>query len=238
MTAEPTLRDSSVPLRSRPRSPLRVALTAIAGAAAGVIAAVLAVGFILSAPAHETIGPAPPDLPVAAVNIASASGATLARLVSGRAARRRGGRAAARRAGQSASDASSRRTPARRRIRGLLFDFQAHGESTGVRITFGHLEGLDAHAAVALMRERLPRERIGAIGSSLGGAAALLGPAPLPVDALVLESVYPDIRACRLSRQRTGVLDRTAESVAVAWELPLLRRYQPLGDLSLCPTCG
>ena len=31
------------------------------------------------------------------------------------------------------------------------------------------------------------------VGSSLGGAAALLGPAPLAVDALVLEAVYPDI---------------------------------------------
>ena len=36
--------------------------------------------------------------------------------------------------------------------------------------------------------QRLPAERVGAIGSSLGGAAALLGPGPLPVDALVLES--------------------------------------------------
>jgi fermentation-respiration switch protein FrsA (DUF1100 family) len=43
------------------------------------------------------------------------------------------------------------------------------------------------------MRARLPNERVGAIGSSLGGAAALLAPAPLDVDALVLESVYSDI---------------------------------------------
>ena len=34
----------------------------------------------------------------------------------------------------------------------LLFDFQAHGESTGDRITFGRLEGLDARAAVAFVR--------------------------------------------------------------------------------------
>ena len=30
----------------------------------------------------------------------------------------------------------------------LLFDFRAHGESEGERITFGHLESLDARAAV------------------------------------------------------------------------------------------
>lgn len=82
----------------------------------------------------------------------------------------------------------------------LLFDFQAHGESTGKRITFGHLEALDAAAAVAFARQRLPREKIGAIGSSLGGAAALLGEKPLPVDALVLEAVYPDIDTATANR--------------------------------------
>lgn len=75
----------------------------------------------------------------------------------------------------------------------LLFDFQAHGESTGSRITFGYLESRDASAAVAFIRDRLPAERIGVIGCSLGGAAAVLGAKPLQVDALVLESVYPDI---------------------------------------------
>jgi uncharacterized protein len=84
----------------------------------------------------------------------------------------------------------------------LLFDFQAHGESTGARITFGYREGMDAAAAVAFMRQRLPTERVGVIGSSLGGAAALLGPAPLPVEALVLESVYPDIGSAIANRMR------------------------------------
>ena len=84
----------------------------------------------------------------------------------------------------------------------LLFDFQAHGESTGTRITFGRLEGLDAAAAVAFVRQRLPNEKIGAIGSSLGGAAALLGPEPLAVDALVLESVYSDIGTAIANRIR------------------------------------
>jgi fermentation-respiration switch protein FrsA (DUF1100 family) len=106
----------------------------------------------------------------------------------------------------------------------LLFDFQAHGESTGAGITFGHPEGLDAPAAVAFMRERVPRERIGAIGSSLGGAAALLGPAPLPVDALVLESVYPDIGSAIASRVRV-VLGSTLGDIAApatAWLFQLI----------------
>ena len=75
----------------------------------------------------------------------------------------------------------------------LLFDFRAHGESTGDRITFGALESVDARAALDFLRTELPAERIGAIGVSLGGAAALLGREPLPVDALVLEAVYPAI---------------------------------------------
>jgi fermentation-respiration switch protein FrsA (DUF1100 family) len=48
----------------------------------------------------------------------------------------------------------------------------------------------------------LPNERIGAIGTSLGGAAALLGPHPLPVNALVLESVYSDIAPAITNRLR------------------------------------
>ncbi len=87
----------------------------------------------------------------------------------------------------------------------LLFDLQAHGESSGRRITFGRLEGLDAAAATGFVRRHAPGERIGAIGASLGGAAILLGPAPLEVNAIVLESVYPDIDAALASRLRAGL---------------------------------
>ena len=87
----------------------------------------------------------------------------------------------------------------------LLFDLQAHGESPGQRITFGRLEGLDATAAVRFVRRRLPGERVGVIGVSLGGAAAVLSPKPLLVDALVLESVYPSIDAALANRLRAGL---------------------------------
>lgn len=43
------------------------------------------------------------------------------------------------------------------------------------------------------------------IGVSLGGAAALLGPEPLDVDVLVLESVYPDIDAALANRLRAAL---------------------------------
>ena len=76
----------------------------------------------------------------------------------------------------------------------LLFDAQAHGESPGEHITFGHLESRDAAAAVAFVRERIPREKIAYLGVSQGGAAALLATSPLSVDALILEAVYPTLR--------------------------------------------
>jgi fermentation-respiration switch protein FrsA (DUF1100 family) len=75
----------------------------------------------------------------------------------------------------------------------LLFDFQAHGESTGEHITFGYLESMDAQAAVSFLRLNAPDEKIGVIGVSLGGAAALLASPPLDVNAIVLEMVYPTI---------------------------------------------
>jgi uncharacterized protein len=75
----------------------------------------------------------------------------------------------------------------------LLFDFQAHGESPGKQITFGYLESQDARAAVAFVRSLAPREKIGVIGVSMGGAAAMLAEPPISVDAIVLEQVYPTL---------------------------------------------
>ena len=82
----------------------------------------------------------------------------------------------------------------------LAFDFQAEGESTGAHITFGHLESMDAVAALAWLGARLPGEPIGVIGVSLGGAAAVLATPPLELRALVLEAVYTDIEAAAENR--------------------------------------
>ena len=98
----------------------------------------------------------------------------------------------------------------------LLVDLQAHGESEGEHITFGFLEALDARAAVRFLHERLPGEPIAAIGSSLGGAACVLGSDPIFVDALVLEAVYPDVRNAVNNRLRIR-FGRAGE-----WLAPLL----------------
>ena len=70
----------------------------------------------------------------------------------------------------------------------MLYDARAHGESDG-GATFGYLEAHDARAAVTEIRRRCSAA-IGYIGVSLGGAAAVLGAAPIGVSAVVLEAVY------------------------------------------------
>ena len=191
------------PGRTRARVPwLRYAATTLAVGALALFGAVVGAGFFLSSPAPARIGAAPADLPAESVTFASGSGARPSGwFVAGRP----GGGAVVLMHGVRGNRLAMLRRARLLHAEGfsvLLFDFQAHGESAGQRITFGRLEGLDAAAAVAFLRQRLPNERIGAIGSSLGGASALLGPAPLPVDALVLESVYPDIGSAIANRVR------------------------------------
>jgi fermentation-respiration switch protein FrsA (DUF1100 family) len=175
--------------------------TSLFGAAA-LPAAVIAFGLIQSRPARVAIGPPPPELRAEDVSITSASGATLRGwFIAGRP----GGGAMVLMHGVRSNRLSMVNRARLLNAAGfsvLLFDFQAHGESTGDRITYGHFEGMDAQAAVSFMRRRLPGERVGALGASLGGASALLAPEPLPVDALVLESVYPDIDAAVGDRMR------------------------------------
>ncbi len=77
----------------------------------------------------------------------------------------------------------------------LAIDFRGHGESSPAGKSFGWFEARDAHAAFDWLRAHHPHSRIGVIGFSLGGAAAVIGPqGPLQPDALILEAVYPDIR--------------------------------------------
>lgn len=175
-------------------------------------------GSWLAKPALRAVGPPPDGLSAERVAFASESGATLhGWFIPGRAgaggvvlfhpfrADRRSMLPRARFLNQSGYSV-------------LLFDFQAHGESRGEQITFGYLESRDARAAVKFLRTRLPNAPIAAIGVSLGGAACLLGPEPLGVDAMVLEGVYPDIEAAVANRlrMRLGPLG--------PWLSPLLTR--------------
>jgi pimeloyl-ACP methyl ester carboxylesterase len=77
----------------------------------------------------------------------------------------------------------------------LTIDFRGHGESSPAQHSFGLDESRDAAAAFAWLKQRQHGAPVAVLGSSLGGAAALLGrDGPLPADALILIAVYPDIR--------------------------------------------
>jgi predicted alpha/beta-fold hydrolase len=157
------------------------------------LSAVIASGYVLSEPVQRVVGSPPADLNAQNIEFPSASGSILHGWIA-RGIPRQGvvillhGVHDDRR-----SQLSRMRLLQHAGYTVLAFDFQSHDESLGHRITFGHLESLDAVAAVNYSKQLFPGERIGVIGVSLGGGAALLASRPLPVDALVLESVYPDI---------------------------------------------
>ncbi len=87
----------------------------------------------------------------------------------------------------------------------LLIDLQGHGETPGEVITFGSSEAHDVEAAIGWLKARLPASRIGAIGTSMGGAAILLARQPTGLDAIVLEAVYPRIGQAVENRLRMRV---------------------------------
>jgi alpha-beta hydrolase superfamily lysophospholipase len=76
----------------------------------------------------------------------------------------------------------------------LAFDFQGSGESAGKQLTIGYLESRDATASIKFIKQKLPNEKIGVLGISMGGAAFLLQKAPETVDSLILEMVYPTVQ--------------------------------------------
>lgn len=170
-------------------------VSAVAAAGAAYYA-----GTQLTAPMASNVGAPPADLPVEPVAFDSASGSRLS------------GWFIAGKPGQGAvlllHGIGANRLQMLERARFLhddgfavlLFDFQAEGESPGQSLTFGYLEARDARAAFDFLRARTPGERIGVIGLSLGGAAAVLADKPLEVEAMVLKSVYADFETAVSNR--------------------------------------
>ncbi len=124
----------------------------------------------------------------------------------------------------------------------VMIDLQAHGESKGPCITMGMREKFDARAAVNFAKTTYPKLQVGVVGCSLGGAAALLA-APLPIDALVLEAVFPNIEDAvhNRVRERLGPFASIPAQLLLAWLEPrtgaktaLLRPIDQLPKLT-CP---
>jgi alpha-beta hydrolase superfamily lysophospholipase len=104
----------------------------------------------------------------------------------------------------------------------LLVDLPGQGESLAPVVTFGLREADGVRTALAWLRQQAPGQRIGVIGTSLGAAALVLCRDCPPVDAVVLESMYPTIEEAvedRL-RMRVGALG-TPLAKLLLWQLPL-----------------
>lgn len=198
-----------------------IALLALAAVLVTLLLSAVTAGAVavrgMASPARAVVGPPPGGIGARAVTVPSATGQALA------------GWYAPGRPGQGAvlllhGIRADRRMLASRMVllaragmAVLAVDFRAHGESPGRSITFGHLEARDAEGALAWLRAAAPGERVGAVGISLGGAALLLASRTAPVDAMVLESVFPDIRAAVVNRLAVALGARLGHAVAPAF---------------------
>lgn len=187
------------------RTTIRLGAGAFATAVLLVLIVAWMAGTSLSAPALKNVGSLPPDLKGREVELRSESGALLrgwflpGRKGAGAVVLMHGVR------GSRLNMISRARFLSSAGYAVLLFDFQAHGESTGAHITTGYLESRDARAAIDFVRAEAPGERVGVIGVSMGGAAfALAQPAPR-VEAAVFEMTYPTIEQAIDDRLRMSL---------------------------------
>ena len=168
---------------------ITVALLAVA-----ILAAAWFTASSLIHPSNHVVNPPPADLPCEVVSFHSGSGAE----IKGWYLPLEGAHKAALLLHPSGGDRTSMNGYARfLRKAGyacLMIDFRCHGESTGDLRTFGWHESKDAISAVAWLRQKNPTAKVAVIGTSLGGASALLAKGDLHADAIVAQSVYGDLR--------------------------------------------
>ena len=206
----------------------RISYACVAGVFAGAIA-LWFVGSALSAPVNAPVGPPPGRLEATSVEFPSNSGATIAAWFG---APREGAPTIILSHGVRGSRAQLAERAKFLRSAGygvLLYDAQGHGESIASNITFGFLEAHDAAAAVEFARAESPGSKVGFVGPSLAGASALLGPDPLPVDALVLEAVYPTLVGAVQNRIsiRLGELPAKLLSPLLLWQVESRLGFDP-----------
>lgn len=198
-----------------------------------LLVAVAAAGWLLVKPARTDLATAPHDLNAEEIQFASESGAevhgwwcpvpgsrTSVLLLPGVRANR-------------TSMIQRARFLRQARHSVLLIDFQATGETRGERITFGFRESRDVLAAVEWLRKAAPAANVAIIGSSLGGAAALLASPPLQVEGLVLEAVYPTIERATQNRLRKYL--GTSERIVTPFLLGSMRWRLGMSGTQLRP---
>ena len=182
--------------------------------------AMFGVGEVLSTPYRHSVGPPPPELFATPVLIAAGDA-----LVAGWVARGAGSGAvlllhAVRKDRRQMQDRAMFLNRLGYSV--LLIDLQAHGESTGKRVTFGALEAQGVKAALAYLKRNLPGERIGVIGVSLGAASVVLSKPGRSIDALVIEVMYPTIEEATANRMSMYM------GPPGAWLAPLMVAQLPL----------
>lgn len=190
---------------------------------AGLMTLSLTAGSLLTRPSRAAIGPAPPELAAEPVRIAYGDEQQLSgwflpgRAGEGAVLLLHGVR------GNRLQMLARARWLQREGIANLLVDLPSHGESSGGRIGFGRLEAPGTDAALNWLRARLPGEKVGAVGVSLGGASLLFAERRPELDALVLESVYPTIEDAVQDRlaMRLGPLAGRLLSPLLLVQLPL-----------------
>ncbi|WP_088163879.1 alpha/beta hydrolase [Delftia sp. K82] len=201
--------------------PAALLMAGLSGLALLMVAAWL-VGSLLSQPDHQPVGAPPADWPVQTLQLPTDEGGQ----VRGWFAKGQPGHGAVLLLHGVYADRLAMLARARMLHRQgysvCLIDLPAHGESSGERISFGMVEGAGVRAAMAYVRQQLPGEKVAVIGTSLGGAALLLSHVAPGPDAVVLESVFPDIRQAIDNRVRAHI-GWLADVVTplLAWQLPL-----------------
>lgn len=110
----------------------------------------------------------------------------------------------------------------------MLIDLPGQGASTASHVTFGLREADGVRAALAELRRRAPGQRIGVIGTSLGAASLVLCRECGPVDAVVLESMYPTIEDAVADRLRIRLGPAGGPlSALLLWQLPVRLGIDP-----------
>jgi alpha-beta hydrolase superfamily lysophospholipase len=127
----------------------------------------------------------------------------------------------------------------------VAFDHRAHGQSEGLRTSFGFHERRDVAAVLDLVHQRWPGQPRAALGISMGAAAlCFAAERARTLEAIILESLYHDISrafANRIGNGYPGWFKRLSRGVVWMTERRLRLRLDQLapaehiGDLAPAP---